>query len=64
MPKDEESQSLLDKENGKTDYSADVESEAIGKNAFVVEFNHFYHIYATFSFVRVGVYYGVTIRWY
>lgn len=34
MPKDEESQSLLDKENGKTDYSADGDGEAVGKNAF------------------------------
>lgn len=41
MPKDEESQSLLDKENGKTDYSADVETEAVGKNALFVEFYHF-----------------------
>lgn len=38
MPKDEESQSLLDKENGKTDYSADVESEAVGKNTFSLNF--------------------------
>lgn len=27
MPKDEENQALLDKENGKTDYSADGESD-------------------------------------
>lgn len=45
MPKDEESQSLLDKENGKTDFPADVESEPVGKNAFSLNFIILYNIF-------------------